>query len=210
MNHTKSNLKFWDRIAVLYAPFMKKEQRLYEDLRRIFSEYLQKDMKVLELACGSGQLTALLADQVLQWDATDLSPNMIRSARKRISLRNVTFSVQDAAHLPYETSTFDAVLIANALHIIPDPSSVLNEISRILKPDGLLLAHTFVYDRDMPAGRLWFLKRLGFRTFHQWDAGQYAGFLQEHGFEILECPLLRSGSLPECAAVCRPRASETR
>lgn len=39
--------------------------------------------------------------------------------------------------------TFDAVIISNALHIMPDPGLVLKNIRRVFKPNGLLIAPTF-------------------------------------------------------------------
>lgn len=43
------------------------------------------------------------------------------------------FSVQDATSLPYTSGTFDAVVISNALHIMPEPEKALKEIRRVLK-----------------------------------------------------------------------------
>lgn len=53
----KSNKKFWDKFAKLYAPFMKKDKGVYDKVCGYMNPYLSKDMNVLELACGSGQLS---------------------------------------------------------------------------------------------------------------------------------------------------------
>lgn len=53
----KSNKKFWDKFAKLYAPFMKKDKGVYDKVCGYINPYLSKDMNVLELACGSGQLS---------------------------------------------------------------------------------------------------------------------------------------------------------
>ena len=72
------NKEFWQRFAKLYSPFMEKGNgKLYDEICAEISAKLRKDMTVLELACGSGQLTFRLADQVKHWEATDFSPNMI-------------------------------------------------------------------------------------------------------------------------------------
>ena len=52
----KSNKKFWNKFAKLYAPFMKKDKGVYVKVCGYINPYLSKDMNVLELACGSGQL----------------------------------------------------------------------------------------------------------------------------------------------------------
>ncbi|MFQ9418242.1 MAG: class I SAM-dependent methyltransferase [Lachnospiraceae bacterium] len=46
---------------------------------------------------------------------------------------NLIFEVADATDLPYENHSFDVVLIANALHIMPEPEKALKEIERVLK-----------------------------------------------------------------------------
>lgn len=48
----KSNKKFWDKFAKLYAPFMRKDKEVYDKVCEYLSPHLNKDMEVLELACG--------------------------------------------------------------------------------------------------------------------------------------------------------------
>lgn len=140
------NKKFWQRFAKFYSPFMEKGNgKLYDEICAEISAKLHPDMTVLELACGSGQITFRLAGKVKRWDATDFSPNMIAEARKQFVPANLHLSVQDATNLPYEDESFDAVVIANALHIMPEPDKAMAEICRVLKPGGMLFAPTFVH-----------------------------------------------------------------
>ena len=67
----KSNKKFWDKFAKLYAPFMKKDKGVYDKVCGYINPYLSKDMNVLELACGSGQLSFNLSKYTKSWIATD-------------------------------------------------------------------------------------------------------------------------------------------
>ena len=69
----KSNKKFWDKFAKLYAPFMKKDQGAYDRVYEYIRPHLNKDMDVLELACGSGQLSFSLAQHTKTWIGTDFS-----------------------------------------------------------------------------------------------------------------------------------------
>ena len=64
---------------------------------------------------------------------------MIAQAKLKPRGAGLHFSVQDATSLPYADETFDAVLIANALHIMPRPKKALAEIYRVLKPGGSCL-----------------------------------------------------------------------
>lgn len=203
MSADKSNRKFWERIAFLYTPFIEKKDSAYKTLCKEIEPYLTKDMQVLELACGTGQLTFSLADKADTWTATDFSEKMITLAKDRSVNEKITFSVQDATNLPYAEQSFDAVVIANALHIMPDPEKALSEIVRVLKPRGILFAPTFVYEENIPKKKLWLLEKLGFKTFHKWSSSELSEVVKEKGFEILDLSLLNGSLLPECNLVGR-------
>ena len=94
---------------------------------------------------------------------------MIREAMKGERPANLTFEVADATALPYADASFDAVLIANALHVMPEPEKALNEIDRVLRPGGVLIAPNFVEHRGGFMSRVWsgILKIAGIRFEHQ-------------------------------------------
>lgn len=58
------NKKFWQRYAPIYSLFMKSVDKSYDEICTRIVPYLKKDMKVLELACGTGMFTFRLADKV--------------------------------------------------------------------------------------------------------------------------------------------------
>ena len=96
---------------------------------------------------------------------------MIVEARKKPRSSRLHFSVQDATALLYAPDSFDAVVISNALHIMPHPELALAEIKRVLKPGGILYAPTFVHGRG--AGfrlRAWLLTLAGFKVYFKWTA----------------------------------------
>lgn len=141
----KSDLDFWQGMAAHYTKFMRRSAPLYTEICNHIRPHLTRDMNVLELACGTGQLSFPLSPCVRLWEATDASSNMIAEAKKRSGSSRLHFSVRDASCLPYASETFDAVVIANALHILPEPEKVLREARRVLKPGGWLFAPTFVH-----------------------------------------------------------------
>ena len=111
----ESELAFWQKTALHYTRSMDRSAPLYAAVCERIRPHLSRDMNVLELACGTGQLSFPLSPYVRLWEATDAAPAMIQEAKKRIGSSRLHFSVQDAAHLPYAPESFDAVVIANAL-----------------------------------------------------------------------------------------------
>ena len=88
--------------------------------------------------------------------------------------------------LPYGDNSFDVVIIANALHIVPDPEKVLSEIDRVLRPGGILIAPNFVEHKGTALSRLWsgILRIAGVRFEHQWTALEYIEFLKQNGWHV--------------------------
>ena len=105
---TGDNKEFWQRTAKSYGPLMKHSGKLYDAICERIRPGLTREMNVLELACGSGQLSFRLAGRVRLWEATDFSENMIVEARKKPRSSRLHFSVQDATALLYAPDSFDA------------------------------------------------------------------------------------------------------
>lgn len=197
----RDNKNFWERFAGIYTGFMKKNDISYRKLAEYFGRYLTGEMRVLELACGTGQLTFLLASRVKRWEATDFSERMVCEAGKRNENPDIHFMTMDATRITFEDGAFDAVVIANALHIMPDPDAALKEMRRVLKPGGLLFAPTFVYEEGYSKALIWLMEKAGFHTFHKWKAAEFAEYVCERGFTKCECTIMDGKPLPECALI---------
>ena len=162
----KSDLDFWQGMAAHYSKFMRRSAPIYAEICNHIRPHLTRDMNVLELACGTGQLSFPLSPYVRLWEATDASSKMIAEAKKQTGSSRLHFSVQDASRLPYASETFDAVVIANALHILPEPEKVLREARRVLKPGGWLFAPTFIHAGGKLASlRTWGMERRACTAF---------------------------------------------
>ena len=193
------NKEFWQRVAKLYAPFMKSSDSLYADICKRIEPNINRQMNVLELACGSGQLSFRLAPRVQLWEATDFSENMIAEAKRQKGSRRLHFSVQDATTLPYAPETFDAVVIANALHIMPQPEKALAEIRRVLKQNGLLFAPTFIHGKGTGFRlRSRILELAGFHVYSRWSKEDFAAYIENHGFTVTSAEILGKSIAPLC------------
>ncbi len=174
----------WDRFAPVYSLAMKSQKNIYDYMYSHIREKVQgKD--VLELATGPGLIAKNVADVTHRMVATDFSPDMIKQAQKGNNPVNLTFEIADASNLPYTDHFFDVVIIANCLHIVPNPEKVLSEIERVMKTGGLLIAPNFI-ERKIASPNLWqkLLFKLGVKFEHQWTSEQYKNFLESNSWKI--------------------------
>jgi ubiquinone/menaquinone biosynthesis C-methylase UbiE len=184
----RDNKSFWNRYAKLYDFEINRfSGKAYAEMYRMMASSLSSDMNVLEIATGTGLIAINIASFVSRVDAVDFSPKMIEVARKKKIPGNVHFSVEDATALSYKGNMFDAVIISNALHIMPDPAKVLANITRVLKPDGLLIAPT--YSHGHLRDSTWnlnakILKLIGFETYSKWTPDEYLDFIRQNGFHV--------------------------
>ena len=178
--------KIWDLYAPIYSRAMRAEERSYAFLYRRIPK-LVRAKEVLELATGPGVLAKRIAPVTKRMLATDYSEGMIAEAKKGACPKNLRFEVADALSLPYADASFDAVIIVNALHLLPEPERALREIARVLRPDGILIAPNFVKKRERFVDCCWeaVLRLVGVRFEHQWTAGEYLAFFRDNGWEPL-------------------------
>ena len=81
MSKQTDNKQFWQRWASCYGPLMQSSEPLYAAIAQLMQPHLTPEMNVLELVCGSGQLSFRLSRLVRDWEATDFSPKMIAQAK---------------------------------------------------------------------------------------------------------------------------------
>ncbi len=119
--------KVWDRFAPLYDLAMKSDRDTYDDMYSKISDSVG-GKSVLEIASGTGRLARSVAPASKSFVATDYSEGMLSVASKEACPDNLSFELADANNLPYPDDSYDVVIIANALHIMPDPTSPINKI----------------------------------------------------------------------------------
>ncbi len=152
----KKEIVFFDRLVEEEHEFSSLSEECFQ---KIFIELSKsiinqpKNIKIMDLGCGSGNFTKklpLLSDQVY---GCDISPKSIE--RANYLYPKINFSVQDIENLSFENDFFDVVIFSGVLHHFDDLNKPLLEAKRILKKDGLI----FSYDPNLKNPFFWLLRR---------------------------------------------------
>jgi len=121
--------------------------------------------ELIELGCGAGFYTKVLAANASRVTATDLSDEMLAVARTQLKdWQNVTVEKADCEKTNFPSGKFGSVFMANLIHVIENPSIALQESYRILKEGGLLLIVDYT-----GYGMKWFeMMKMGIRFLRKW------------------------------------------
>lgn len=113
-------------------------------LHNEFLKYIYKlppNSRVLEIACGSGEDIVKLG--MYNFAGTDISYGMIQTAKRKLLNSGIDhinrLVVADAESLPFSDNYFDAILIVGALHHLENIEQGINEMTRCLKKNGILV-----------------------------------------------------------------------
>ena len=193
---------FWDKNAGRYDRFMRKDRAAYDEMYELIRPIV-RHKTVLELATGTGLIAKHIVNAAAHIEATDASPEMIAEAKRDTRSAKLYFSVQDMFRLPYADKSFDAVIVSNALHIVPQPEKALAEIHRVLKDDGVLIAPTFTHAGNSFYGKVkaLFMKLAGFPLHSKWTSEEYLRFLRQNGWAVRKSAVLKA-SFPLTYAEC--------
>lgn len=105
----------------------------------------------VDVGCGSGQGTVLLAPYFSKVVGTDISPAQLENARAIQQCPNVSYSQSPAEDLPFENGTVDLVAAMTAAHWFDRPR-FLEEAYRVLKPGGCLALLSYTLDMEVEFG----------------------------------------------------------
>lgn len=111
-------------------------------LARLLDEAIPQDARVLDLGCGTGQMTIFLANgkrRVVGADLTRASLALARDAARRFGLERTLFVESDLRRPGLAEGRFDVVLSLGVLHHTPDPRAAFGAMARLARPGGVLV-----------------------------------------------------------------------
>jgi len=120
--------------------FSRTREKIWEETRFLFDNYLKEDNKVLDLGCGTGRYAELFKDRKIEYIGADIAEEQIRIARKKHP--EAKFQTIDFLNFPFSDNHFDKIYSIAVFHCIPSKEyriKFLKEVKRILKKDGLLI-----------------------------------------------------------------------
>jgi ubiquinone/menaquinone biosynthesis C-methylase UbiE len=96
-----------------------------------------EDKRILEVACGTGRFTVMLADRGADIVGMDISEAMLEQGRRKAAATGVegelSFMQGDAGRIPFPDDHFDAVFAMRFFHLAPDPEGFIKEMRRVTK-----------------------------------------------------------------------------
>ena len=120
----------------------------------VFAKYLEKGAlqffdrldvapgtRLLDVACGAGQLTLPASRKGIRVTGLDLAANLVEQARAKAAAEGLTIQIDegDAENLPYPNTSFDVVMSLIGSMFAPRPELVASEMIRVCKPGGRII-----------------------------------------------------------------------
>jgi SAM-dependent methyltransferase len=130
----------FDRAAGYYDQTRSLPDELMDVLvARIVAE-LPPDGRCLEIGVGTGRIALPLMRRGVDVTGVDISMEMLRRLREKSRSGAVKIAIADATRLPFADGNFAGAVAAHVLHLIPGWRMALDELQRVLRPGGVLLA----------------------------------------------------------------------
>jgi ubiquinone/menaquinone biosynthesis C-methylase UbiE len=187
--------------SLLFEPFA-------EDMAARLHDVAQG--RILETAAGTGIVTRALVKALppgVEIVATDLNQAMLDLAAQRLQAPNVTLQQADAQNLPFEDTSFDAIICQFGVMFFPDKLTAYREALRVLKPGGRFVFNVWnSLDHNEvsrivsdTAGKFFpddpprFIERVPFGYF---DPDRILGEVQQAGFENVDIEVVEKVTHP--------------
>ena len=195
-------MDFWDNIAAVYDIAEAVNGKVYREMTDLAARLVPRGAKVLDCAAGTGSLSIAAAERANTVVCTDLSENMLFSARKkakRYGADNIVFEKRNIFELCDEDGTYDCVIAGNVLHLLNNPQGAVKELCRVAKSGGKVIVPTFTWEnKEHFLVKLYRL--IGFKPKRGYTPESYYKMLRECGCGKVKMKLIK-GKIPCCLAV---------
>lgn len=160
----------------------------------------QQNIKLLDLGCGQGHFTNEFKKRFPKFDVFGLDYSISAIDYANSNFKEIDFVVANAYYPPYPDEYFDIIVCNNIWEHVPDPLVLLNAISRVLKPNGLLIISTPSRYRLINILRILLGKNVVFMSgLHvtEYTVGQIIEQLKYGGYKIdrIYSPRIKEGGL---------------
>ena len=145
-----------------------------------FSEKKRKNfLSLLEIGCGTGHFTRYFATLLPSVVGLDISPAMLKEARRQNTDKSIPYLVGDALHLPFSDASFDVVVFITTLEFLTNPQQAIREAGRVARR-GLLLGVLNAYSLMGIARRLErFFKPTIYNYAHFYSVGELSKLVRK-------------------------------
>lgn len=160
MAQVKNDLDLYDRVAEQWwtdeTPWLRTLKNMAPARFRYFDRFVTdwRGLRVLDLGCGGGFMSEVLAARGAQVSAIDPAAKAIAAARAHAASAGyeIDYRVGVGEALPFDAGAFDAVICVDVLEHVTDLDQVLDEVRRVLRPGGWFLFDTI--------NRTWLARRV--------------------------------------------------
>ena len=196
---------FWDRVAWLYDLVERSNRAVNTAAAARTAQLVPAGARVLDCAAGTGEFSLAAAKRAGTVLCTDQSPAMLKRAGNKAHRRGVTnirFARRDVTALSDRDGSFDAVIAANVLHLLPEPEKAVRELWRVTAPGGRLNLPTSLQGRVGAAygAMIKIYQGVGFHYEHAFTPETYRQLLE--GLELAPVAVeVIPGRVPEGIAL---------
>ena len=172
-------------------------------------ELVPAGARVLDCAAGTGEFSLAAAKRAGSVLCTDQSEAMLARARKKAARRglsNLQFAHRDITALSDPDGSFDAVIAANVLHLLPQPEVAVRELWRVAAPGGRLILPTYLQGKAGAAygSMIKIYQGVGFHYEHAFTPETYREFLERLKLAPVALEVI-PGGVPEGIGILEKR-----
>lgn len=192
-NNRQDSGRFWDRRSKIYDEQVIPEYKsTYKKTVKRSAHFLNKDDRILEIGCGTGNATIPLSGCVKEITAIDTSREMMDKAKEKAEKKgrtNIRFMKKDIMELTDKPGSYDGITAYNVLLYIKNQDEVLSRIHKLLKPGGIFISATDCLARSFSpeAVEKFWKSKLGLMPYVSFESPiGLMRKIQKHGFLVLE------------------------